>query len=125
MIVGVPKEIYPGEQRVALTPLVIPNLAKAGFEVVVQSGAGMAAGYPDEEYTDKGAKVVPDRKSVFSTAEIIFQVLCYGSNDINGANDVPLLRNGQILIGFLRPLGSDSTSCRISPAPVLLPLPWN
>ncbi|HEY1802144.1 MAG TPA: Re/Si-specific NAD(P)(+) transhydrogenase subunit alpha [Terriglobales bacterium] len=106
MIVGVPKEIYPGEQRVALTPLVIPNLAKAGFEVVVQSGAGVAAGYPDEQYTEKGAKVLPDRNSVFSTAEIILQVLCYGANDINGANDLPLLRNGQILIGFLRPLGS-------------------
>jgi NAD(P) transhydrogenase subunit alpha len=106
VIVGVPKEIYPGEQRVALTPLVIPNLAKAGFEVVVQSGAGMAAGYPDEQYTEKGAKVLPDRNSVFSTAEIILQVLCYGANDINGANDLPLLRNGQILIGFLRPLGS-------------------
>jgi NAD(P) transhydrogenase subunit alpha len=106
VIVGVPKEIYPGEQRVALTPLVIPNLAKAGFEVVVQSGAGMAAGYPDEQYTEKGAKVLPDRNSVFSTAKIILQVLCYGANDINGANDLPLLRNGQILIGFLRPLGS-------------------
>lgn len=106
MIVGVPKEIYPGEQRVALTPLVIPNLAKAGFEVVVQSGAGVAAGYPDEQYAEKGAKVLPDRNSVFSTAEIILQVLCYGANDINGANDLPLLRNGQILIGFLRPLGS-------------------
>jgi len=106
VIVGVPKEIYPGEQRVALTPLVIPNLAKAGFEVVVQSGAGVAAGYPDEQYAEKGAKVLPDRNSVFSTAEIILQVLCYGANDINGANDLPLLRNGQILIGFLRPLGS-------------------
>jgi NAD(P) transhydrogenase subunit alpha len=106
VIVGVPKEIYPGEQRVALTPLVIPNLAKAGFEVVVQPGAGVAAGYPDEQYAEKGAKVLPDRNSIFSTAEIILQVLCYGANDINGANDLPLLRNGQILIGFLRPLGS-------------------
>ena len=106
MIVGVPKEIYPGEQRVALTPPVIPNLAKAGFEVVVQSGAGVAAGYPDEQYAEKGAELLPDRASVFSSAEVILQVLCYGANDINGANDLPLLRNGQILIGFLRPLGS-------------------
>jgi H+-translocating NAD(P) transhydrogenase subunit alpha len=106
VIVGVPKEIYPGEQRVALTPSVIPNLAKAGFAVVIESGAGSAAGYPDKQYEEKGAKIVPNRAAVFSTAEIITQVLCYGANDINGANDLPLFRSGQILLGFLRPLGS-------------------
>jgi proton-translocating NAD(P)+ transhydrogenase subunit alpha len=106
VIVGVPKEIYPGERRVAFTPLVVPNLTKSGFEVVVQSGAGVAAGYPDEQYAEKGAKLLPDRASVFSTAEIILQVLCCGANDVNGADDLPLLRRGQILVGFLRPLGS-------------------
>ncbi|HEY1462385.1 MAG TPA: Re/Si-specific NAD(P)(+) transhydrogenase subunit alpha [Terriglobales bacterium] len=106
MIVGVPKEIYPGERRVALTPAVIPNLTKVGFEIVIESGAGAAAGYPDEQYTEKGAKVLPDRASVFSTAEIITQVLCYGANDVNGSEDLRLFRHGQILLGFLRPLGS-------------------
>jgi NAD(P) transhydrogenase subunit alpha len=106
VIIGVPKEIYPGEQRVALTPPVVPNLTKAGFEVVVESGAGVAAGYPDSQYTEKGAKVLADRAAVFSAAEIITQVLCYGANDINGANDLPLMRSGQMLLGFLRPLGS-------------------
>ena len=106
MIVGVPKEIYPGEQRVALTPSVIPNLAKARFDVIVESGAGLAAGYPDGEYTAKGAKIVPDRSAVFSSAEIVTQVLCHGANDVNGANDLALMRDGQILLGFLRPLGS-------------------
>jgi NAD(P) transhydrogenase subunit alpha len=106
VIVGVPKEIYPGEQRVALTPSVIPNLAKARFDVIVESGAGLAAGYPDGEYTAKGAKIVPDRSAVFSSAEIVTQVLCHGANDVNGANDLALMRDGQILLGFLRPLGS-------------------
>jgi proton-translocating NAD(P)+ transhydrogenase subunit alpha len=106
VIIGVPKEIYPGERRVALVPLVIPNLAKAGFEVVAQSGAGELAGYLDAQYTEKGAKIVPDRAAVFSSADIILQVLCYGANDINGNEDLPLLRKGQILVGFLRPLGS-------------------
>ena len=106
MIVGVPKEIYPGERRVALVPASVPLLAKAGFEVVVEPGAGVAAGYPDAAYAEKGAKILSSRAEVFRTADIIVQVLCYGANDINGQDDLPLLRNGQILLGFLRPLGT-------------------
>ncbi|HUJ94818.1 MAG TPA: Re/Si-specific NAD(P)(+) transhydrogenase subunit alpha [Terriglobales bacterium] len=106
MIIGVPKESYPGERRVALVPLVIPALAKAGFEIVIEAGAGMAAGYPDALYTEKGAKILPDRAAVFGAAEIVVQILCYGSNDVTGQADLPLMRKGQVLIGFLRPFGS-------------------
>lgn len=106
MVIGVPKEIYPGERRVALIPLVLPNLAKAGMEVVIETGAGVAAGYPDAEYAAKGGKVLADRAQVFAAADIIVQVLCYGANDRNGEADLPLIRKGQALIGFLRPLGS-------------------
>jgi H+-translocating NAD(P) transhydrogenase subunit alpha len=106
VIVGVPKEIYPGERRVALTPAVVPNLAKAGFEIVIESGAGSAAGYPDGQYAEKGVKILASRAEVFSTAEIITQVLCHGANDVNGVEDLRLFRRGQIVIGFLRPLGS-------------------
>ena len=106
VIVGVPKESFPGERRVSLVPSAIPNLAKVGLEVIVEQGAGVEAGYPDAQYTEKGAKVVPDRKSVFGTADIISQVLCYGSNDKTGKADLPLMRRDQVLIGFLRPLGS-------------------
>lgn len=106
MIVGVPKESFPGERRVALVPSVLPNLAKAGLEVVVETGAGTEAGYPDAAYTEKGAKVLPSRAEVFSTADIVVQVLCYGSNDKTGKADVPLMRRDQALIGFLRPMGA-------------------
>lgn len=106
MIIGVPKESYPGERRVALVPLVVPNLLKAGLEVAVEKNAGAEAGYPDALYVDKGAKILPDRAAVFANADIIVQVLCYGSNDVTGKADLPLMRRGQILIGFLRPLGS-------------------
>ncbi len=106
MIIGVPKESYPGERRVALVPLVIPNLAKAGFEVAIEAGAGAGAGYPDALYAEKGAKILPDRAAVFAQADIVAQVLCYGSNDVTGKADVPLMRRGQLLIGFLRPLGT-------------------
>jgi NAD(P) transhydrogenase subunit alpha len=106
LIIGVPKEIYPGERRVSLVPLVVPTLTKAGFEVAVESCAGVEAGYPDNLYTDKGAKIVPTRAELFRTADIITQVLCYGANDVTGKADIPLLRRDQILVGFLRPLGS-------------------
>jgi NAD(P) transhydrogenase subunit alpha len=105
MIIGVPKESFPGERRVALVPAVIPNLTKAGFEMWVEAGAGHSAGYRDEDYAAKGAKIVPERAEVFRAADVIVQVLCYGSNDKTGAADLPLLRRGQILVGFLRPLG--------------------
>ena len=109
MIVGVPRESFPGERRVALVPVVVPNLTKAGFEVLVEAGAGVGAGYPDTEYVSKGAKIVPSRAEVFRSADIVVQVLCYGSNDKTGKADVPLYRTGQVLIGFLRPLGSIET----------------
>ena len=106
MIIGVPKETYPGERRVALVPMVVPTLTKAGFEVVIEAGAGEEAGYLDSFYTEKGAKILPQRAAVFATADIIVQVLCYGSNDVTGESDLAHLRGGQVLIGFLRPLGS-------------------
>ena len=109
MIVGVPKESFPGERRVALAPAVIPSLVKVGFEVVVEAGAGAAAGYPDAEYAGKGGKILPQRAEVFKAADVVLQVLCYGSNDVTGKADLPLLRPGQVLIGFLRPLGSVET----------------
>jgi H+-translocating NAD(P) transhydrogenase subunit alpha len=109
MIVGVPREIYPGERRVALVPGVIPGLTKAAMEVVIEAGAGADAGYPDAEYTAKGARVAADRAEVFRTADVIVQVLCYGANDKTGQADVPLLRRDQALIGFLRPLGASAS----------------
>ena len=106
MIIGVPKESYPGERRVALVPSVLPTLTKAGFEVHIQSGAGIDAGYPDSLYAEKGGKIVADRAGVFAAADIIAQVLCYGPNDINGELDLALYRRNQILVGFLRPFGA-------------------
>ncbi len=109
MIVGVPQETYPGERRVALVPAVIPNLAKAGLEVIVQAGAGASAGFLDSDYVAKGAKIVATRAEVFASADIITQMLSYGSNDQTGRDDLPLFRRGQVLIGFLRPMGSLET----------------
>lgn len=105
MILGVPRESYPGERRVALVPAVIPNLTKAGLEVVMEAGAGVEAGYPDDEYSAKGVKILPERADVFRVADTIVQVLCYGSNDRTGKADLPHFHPNQTLVGFLRPLG--------------------
>ena len=109
MIVGVPRESFPGERRVGLVPSVVPNLSKAGLQVVVQSGAGIEAGYPDADYLAAGAKVLPARAEVFQAADVLIQVLCYGSNDKTGEADLPLFHQDQALIGFLRPLGALQT----------------
>ena len=109
MIVGVPRETYPGERRVALVPAVIPGLAKAGLQVVIEAGAGVEAGYPDADYGARGAQILPARGDVFQAADIIVQVLCHGSNDKTGQEDLSLMRTGQVLIGFLRPMGSIET----------------
>jgi NAD(P) transhydrogenase subunit alpha len=92
MIVGVPKEV--------------PQLIKAGLEVLVETGAGVESSFPDSDYAARGAKIAPTRADVFEQAGIITQVLCHGANDKTGEADLPLLRKDQILIGFLRPLGS-------------------
>ena len=71
MIVGVPRESYPGERRVGLVPMVVTALAKAGVEVVVETGAGVEAGYRDRQYIEKGAKILPDRAAVFGAAILL------------------------------------------------------
>lgn len=109
MIVGVPRESYPGERRVAIVPAAVPLLTKGGLEVLVETGAGAEAGYLDAAYIAKDAKIAANRAEVFRTADIIAQVLGYGANDKTGEADLPLLRPEQLLVGFLRPLGELKT----------------
>ena len=98
MRVGVPKETWPGETRVSLIPSAIPALVKSGLEVVVEQGAGTAAGFPDAAYRDQGASIGA-RADVFATADILLQVRSVPP-------ETALLRRGQIVIGFADPLGS-------------------
>ena len=104
MIVGVPKETFPGERRVAIVPASVPTLTKAGLEVVVQSGAGEAAGFPDAQYAERGARIASTREEVFA-ADVILQIRAAGANRASGTDDLPLLRAGHVLIGMCQPLG--------------------
>lgn len=102
MIAGVVKESFPGERRVSLVPAVIPVLKKSGIDVIVETKAGEAAGFIDEEYTEKGAKVLDNRSSIFSGADIILQVLGLGANPEEGEKDLDSMRPGQVVAGFQR-----------------------
>ena len=104
MIIGVPQETFPGERRVALIPALLAPLAKAGVEVHVQAGAGLPAGFSDQQYMDKGAKIIPSRDGVFA-ADVILQVRAAGANPVAGKADLPRLRAGQFVIGLCDPLG--------------------
>ena len=104
MIVGVLKECFPGERRVALVPAAVPGLVAAGLEVLVEPGAGVSAGFPDAAYQEKGAKLAT-RAEVFA-ADILLQVRAAGAAPVAGHADVLLYRAGQTVIAFCEPLAA-------------------
>ena len=104
MTVGIPRERFPGERRVAIIPACVPTLVNAGLDVVVEADAGSAAGFRDIDYSDKGARVVHERAVVFSDADIVLQVRTVGAPDETGTTDLALVRPGQAVVGFSEPL---------------------
>ena len=103
LTIGVPRETFPGERRVALTPRAAEALGKLGAGVVIEGSAGVDAGFPDEQYVGRSARVAT-RAEVFEQSDIIVQVRSLGVNPEQGRADLPLLRRGQVLIGFGEPL---------------------
>ena len=106
MIIGVVKETYPGEQRVALVPAVLPSLTKGGMEVLIESKAGEQAGYPDSAYVEKGGKIADSRSQVFESSDCIVQVRLLGANTKEGQEDLPNFRKGQMLVGMAEALSN-------------------
>lgn len=102
--VGVVAESCPDERRVAMAPSAVALLNKTGVELLLESGAGAQAGFPDSEYTEKGVRIAKDRAEVFATADVILQVRSLGANPESGHADLRLLRSGQVVIGFGEPL---------------------
>jgi NAD(P) transhydrogenase subunit alpha len=115
---GILLETFAQERRVALIPRQCEALKKAGLEIVIEPSAGAQAGFPDELYVARGARIA-NRQDVFEQADIIAQVRCLGANPEAGRADLPSLRPGQTLIGFAEPLtaireGSDLAATGVS-----------
>src|SRR5688572_14884274 len=103
MRLAVLKESVPGERRVALAPACLPPLVKAGWEILVESGAGIAAGFLDDQYLERGAKIVETRGDALA-ADVVAAVR------ITSTETFSALRKDQVLIAQLDPLGSPQVS---------------
>jgi len=106
MKVGVVKETYPDEKRVAMVPAMQQALVKAGIEVLVETGAGEAAGYSDKAYEEKGAHIISNHHGLFDSAKIMLYVRGYGANPEMGRADLSHLHEDQVVIGLMAPLDS-------------------
>ncbi|MCL2347053.1 MAG: Re/Si-specific NAD(P)(+) transhydrogenase subunit alpha [Planctomycetaceae bacterium] len=119
MIIAVPRETFPGERRVAMIPASVPVLIKSGMEVWIEKNAGLSAGYPDDQYEAKGAKIVPERDSLFA-ADVLFQVRAAGANPVAGQADLSRYRAGQIVIASADPLNCPKESQELAAKGVTL-----
>ena len=95
--IGVPRETFVGEKRVATVPEVVAKLVKLGFSVAVESGAGDAASFSDDAYRAEGAVIVPNAAELWATSDIVFKVRPPSTEE------VALVRPGSTLIGFIWP----------------------
>ena len=103
MIIGIPKEIMPGERRVAATPDTVGKMTAAGAEVLVEAGAGEGSFFADDQYRAAGADVIRDAGDLFGTSELILKVKQLQHHAATGAHEVEMMCRGQYLIAFLHP----------------------
>lgn len=101
MIIAIPKEVVPGENRVALTPDVVGKIIKSGFEVQVQKDAGIKAGFTDEKYREAGVKIVEDVSELYSNADIVLKVQKPVEHPDAGKHELDLMKERTLLITFL------------------------
>ena len=103
MLIGVPREIASGERRVALVPEVVPQLTRAGHQVVVEHDAGLRAGFTDDAYSAVGCALVDTAREIYSTARMILKVQRPGRDESSGEAELDMLTEGTVLIGLLQP----------------------
>jgi NAD(P) transhydrogenase subunit alpha len=103
MQIGIPREVHPGEQRVATTPEVVKQLQKLGFTVAIESSAGAAANFSDSAYVEAGAQILSDTRELWQTSDIILKVRGPEHQPSLDLDETDLLHAGQLLISFLWP----------------------
>lgn len=113
--VGIPRETFPGERRVALVPAAVGPLTKAGMSVLVEPGAGVDAGFSDSAYSAKGAQIAADRDDLFRRADVVVQVRALGANPLAGGPDLERLRAGQTLVASCEPLSEPRALANVAP----------
>jgi len=113
LIVGVPRETAPGERRVALIPDAVKALGEVDVEVHVERGAGERSGFPDEAYERAGARLVDDAASLCGGADVVLKVQAPRERE-GGGHELDLLREGGVLVGFLRPLDRPDLARRLA-----------
>src|SRR4029079_15367340 len=101
--IGIPKEIHPGEKRVAATPQTILRLKKLGFETLVESGAGEAINAFNGVYREAGAVIIDDTRQLWAESDLIMKVRPPEENHHLGVHEAELLREDGWLVGFLWP----------------------
>jgi len=115
MRIGIPKEIRPGEKRVATTPAVAELLIKKlGFEVAIEAGAGQLASFTDDAYAEAGVTIVKDTKALWADSDIILKVRAPETHPELCVDEVELLKKGQTLISFIWPAQNEDLMKRLS-----------
>ena len=112
MKIGVPKEIHPGERRVAASPKNVERLIKLGFEVLIEHDAGLSADFPDSAYEAAGASIAPDAATVWSTADVVAKVRAPADHP-SGTHEADMLREGGTLISFIWPGENEELIARL------------
>ncbi|MEZ6066888.1 MAG: Re/Si-specific NAD(P)(+) transhydrogenase subunit alpha [Planctomycetaceae bacterium] len=114
MKIAVPAETFPGERRVAIVPASLKPLSKLGAEVLVERGAGVKAGFTDDDYTAAGARIIDDRGELLESADLIVQVRAATANPEAGQADLARLKAGQCLIAQCDPLSDAGAMVKLA-----------
>lgn len=114
MRIGVPKETHSGERRVATTPDVADVIKKLGYEVAIESGAGLEAKFTDDSYRNSAVQVVEDAKTLYEQSDIILKVRAPESSPESDLDELDLLREGQVLISFIQPGQNEKLMSKLS-----------
>lgn len=101
MVIGIPREIVEGENRVACVPDVASKLIKKGFTILVEKNAGIKAGFTNEKYSQAGAEIVDDLQQLYQSSDIILKVQRPVEHPSYKKNELELMKKGTLLICFL------------------------
>ena len=103
MKIGVLRESFPHERRVALVPSYLPSLLAAKLEVAIEQDAGISAGFTDQMYVEKGAEIFPSRLELLGAADVLLYVRSPGANPDHGKADLNSFKPGQVIVGLSEP----------------------